>query len=163
MKVRNNVPYADFGLNSPKITFKFKDIIENGTISYSILPRELQLEVCIERKDNNYDETGTITIRIISKMNNYNQPPPIPQSYSQGLQMQFNNGPNPALLGNPQLGPFPRNNIPFINGPQLGSGPELGNGLELGDGPQLGFGMRMPNMSVHGSSPFAPPNFFRPI
>ena len=93
------LPFADFGLNSPKMTIKFNDIIENGTISYSILPGELQIEIYVEDKKNY--ESGTITIRIIPKRNNFNGPPPIAQSYSQQLQMQFNNGPNPALLGSP--------------------------------------------------------------
>ena len=153
------LPFADFGLNTPKITFKFNDIIENGTISYSILPRELQIEVYVEDK-RNY-ESGTITLRIISKMNNFNGPPPIPQSYSQALQMQYNNGPNPALLGNPSLGFFPNNNMFLNNGrpqennlssqPQLNnlnSGPQLGGaqlgGAQLGAVPQFGSGFGRP-------------------
>lgn len=140
------LPFADFGLNSPRITFKFNDIIENGTISYSILPRELQIEVYVEDKKNY--ESGTITIRIISKMNNFNGPMPIPQSYSQGLQMQYNNGPNPGLLGQPSFGTFPNNNMPLNNGPQnnnfnngpLCNGPQLGSGPILGSGPALGSG-----------------------
>ena len=151
------------------MTFKFNDIIENGTISYSILPRELQIEVYLEDKKNY--ESGTITLRIISKMNNYNGPPSIPQSYSQAMQMQYNNGPNPALLGKPSLGSFPQNNMylnsnaPQVNnlneGPRLNNfnnGPQLG-GLQLGGpllgGPQLGGGFGRP-IGFGGGFPFKP-------
>ena len=164
------LPFADFGLNSPKITFKFKDIIENGTISYSILPRELQIEVYVEDKKNY--ESGTITLRIISKMNNFNGPPPIPQTYSQGLQMQCNNGPNPALLGNPSFGSFPKYNMNLNNGPQannlnngpqvnsLNNGPQvnnLSNGSQFGNAPPLGSGPQL------GSGPPLGSGFGRPL
>ena len=74
------LPYGEFGLQSPKMKLAlFKDVIENGSISYSILPGEIQIEVIIENKYKDIAHNGVIDIRIISKLNNNGPPPSFPQ------------------------------------------------------------------------------------
>ena len=114
------LPYGEFGLHSPSLKFYLlKDIIENGSIAYSILPGELQIEVIIENKYQNFSHNGVINIRIISKLNN-NWPPSPPQpmtSQNDSREIQ------PEMP--PQFMPLP---TPFSN-PHSGFGGRPGFGL----------------------------------
>ena len=117
------LPYGEFGLHSPSLKYYLlKDIIENGSIAFSILPGELQIEVIIENKYQNLSHNGVIDIRIISKLNN-NLPPSRPQpmtSQNDSREVQ------PEMP--PQYMPLPAFNSPFSN-PHSGFGGSPGFGL----------------------------------
>jgi len=85
------LPYAEFGLQSPKVKFAlFKDVIENGSIAYSILPGEIQIEVIIENKIKNVAHNGVIEIKIISKLNNNGPPSSLPQPMRSQNESRYN-------------------------------------------------------------------------
>ena len=108
------LPYGEFGFKSPKMKlYLFKDVIENGSIAYSILPGEIQIEVILENKYKNFAHNGVIDIRIISKLNNNGPPSSFPQpmksqnesrEYQQQVPPQFAPFSFQAPFSNPHFG-----------------------------------------------------------